>query len=166
MDIFLLQPDCSGQNMERRILEQDKKIAELGKKISEQEEKMTEIVKKISEQEEKIEEILRNMELIQSVVTANRPGSKALLEGNTVNIVKSSLLSIPFIQYDHHENIRYILYAYLYLAYAYLYHASLFQQAPGQPFFRHGRLQRQLQAFRHRNLPKIQQLFSALPSNG
>jgi hypothetical protein len=51
-----------GQNAE-----QDKKIAELEKKIVEQDKKMAEIA--------------RNVELIQSVVMAKHPGSKALLEG-------------------------------------------------------------------------------------
>jgi uncharacterized coiled-coil protein SlyX len=46
---------------------QDKKIAELEKKIAEQDENMAEMA--------------RNVKLIQSVVAANHPGSKALLEG-------------------------------------------------------------------------------------
>ena len=55
--------------MEARIVQQDKKIAELEKKIS--------------EQDEKIAEIIRNMELIQSMVTVHNSGSKACSGGNT-----------------------------------------------------------------------------------
>ena len=58
--------------MDKQIREQDKKIAGLERKIAEQEEKMAEIV--------------RNMELIQSVVTANHPRSKTLLEGNIAKV--------------------------------------------------------------------------------
>ena len=77
--MFLVQPDdnytYSGQNMDKRIAEQNKKIAELEKKVADQD-------KKNAEQDENMAEIVRNVELIQSVVAAEHPGSKALLEGN------------------------------------------------------------------------------------
>jgi uncharacterized coiled-coil protein SlyX len=78
-----------GQNaeQEKNIAEQEKKIAELEKKVAEQE-------KKNAEQDENMAEIVRNVELIQSVVAAKHPGSKALLEGTLSTTPQDSLLFI------------------------------------------------------------------------